>query len=84
MISTSKAEVNRMPMNAAGNPAMISSIALRNTWRYSTRCSLAPFARAVTTYCLRISSMKMFLVRIVSVAKPPTTSAVVGNTMCHR
>ncbi len=31
MISTSSAEVNRMPMKAAGKPAMISSIALRNT-----------------------------------------------------
>ena len=72
-----------MPMKAAGKPATISSIALRNTWPYSTRRSPAPLARAVTTYCLRISSRKQFLVSIVSPAKPPTTRAVVGSTMCH-
>ncbi len=70
-------------MNAAGNPATISSIALRNTWPYSTRVSDAPFARAVTTYCLRISSRKQFLVRIVRLANPPATRAMVGSTMCQ-
>ena len=70
-------------MKADGNPATISSMALRKTWPYSTRRSPAPLARAVTTYCLRISSRKQFLVRMVSPAKPLATSATVGSTMCQ-
>ena len=72
-----------MPMNACGKPATISSMALRNTWPYSTRCSPAPLARAVTVYCLRISSRKQFLVSMVRLAKPPATMAIVGSTMCQ-
>ena len=70
-------------MKAAGKPATINSMALRKTWPYSTRASPAPLARAVSTYCLPISSRKAFLVSIVSPAKPPMTSAMVGSTMCQ-
>ncbi len=72
-------------MNAAGKPVTISGIsALRNTCFHSTRRSDKPFARAVSTYCLRISSRKVFFVSIVMTAKLPTTDAITGNVMCHR
>ena len=58
--------------------------ALRNTCFHSTRRSDKPFARAVSTYCLRISSRNAFLVSIVITAKFPTTEATTGNVMCHR
>jgi len=45
---------------------------------------VSPFERAVTTYCLLISSRKEFLVSMVRLAKPPTTSAVTGSMMCQR
>ena len=71
------------PMKAAGKPATTISIALRKTWPYSTRRSVRPLARAVSTYCLWISSRKEFLVRKVSVVKPPITMAPIGSAMCH-
>jgi len=37
MTSISKDPVKKMPMNADGKPAITSSMALRNTWPYSTR-----------------------------------------------
>jgi len=46
--------------------------------------SSKPFARAVTTYCLLISSRKEFLVSMLSVAKPPMTIAKIGNAKCQK
>ena len=40
--------------------------------------------RAVSTYCLRISSRNEFLVNSVDVAKAPSDMAVTGSAMCHR
>ncbi len=40
--------------------------------------------RAVSTYCLRISSRKEFLVRSVEVAKAPSAIAIIGSAMCQR
>ncbi|MNN27047.1 hypothetical protein D3C81_1405700 [compost metagenome] len=82
--SISKEPVKKMPMNAEGKPAITSSMALRNTWPYSTRGRLRPLALAVTTYCLLISSRKLFLVSKVMVAKLPMTSAVIGSTRCQK
>ena len=48
-------------------------MALRKTCPRARARSARPLARAVSTYCLRISSRKEFLVSIVSVAKLPTT-----------
>ena len=45
---------------------------------------MRPLERAVTTYCLWISSRKEFLVSMVSPAKPPTTRAVTGKVMCQK
>ena len=59
-------------------------MALRNTCRHSTVRSSTPLARAVSTYCLRISSSTEFLVRIVITAKPPSTIAVTGSAMCQK
>ncbi|MNP56092.1 hypothetical protein D3C76_1507900 [compost metagenome] len=82
--SISKEPAKNTLMNAWGMPDTTNSIALRNTWPYSTRRSLMPLARAVTTYWRVISLRKEFLVRIVSVANPPITSAVTGNTRCQK
>ena len=71
-------------MNAAGKPVTKGINALRMTWRYSTRFSLKPLARAVSTYCLRISSRNAFLVNMVMTAKEPSTLAVTGKAMCHK
>ena len=70
--------------NAAGKPVMIGINALRKTWRHSTLRSSTPLARAVITYCLRISSSTEFLVRMVITAKPPITIALMGSVMCQR
>ncbi|MNH38706.1 hypothetical protein D3C72_2130710 [compost metagenome] len=82
--SISSEPVKKMPMKADGKPAMTSSMALRNTWPYSTRFGLRPLALAVTTYCLLISSRKLFLVSKVMVAKLPITRAVTGRTRCQK
>ncbi len=71
-------------MNAPGKPTISGSSALRNTCFHNTRRSDKPFARAVSTYCLRISSRNAFFVSIVITAKLPTTDATIGNVMCHR
>ena len=76
--------VKNAATKAAGKPVMIGIIALRNTWRQSTRRSSTPLARAVITYCLRISSSTEFLVRMVMTAKPPITMAVIGSVMCQK
>ncbi len=39
--------------------------------------------RAVTTYCLRISSRNEFLVRSVIVAKAPSAIDTIGSVMCQ-
>ena len=44
----------------------------------------APLARAVITYCLRISSRKVFLVSMVITANAPATEAVTGKVICQR
>ena len=54
-----------------GKPVMIGISALRNTCLNSTLRSESPLARATSTYCLRISSTNVFLVRMVIVAKLP-------------
>ncbi|MNY31381.1 hypothetical protein D3C86_1655430 [compost metagenome] len=71
-------------MNAAGKPVTSGINALRNTCFQSTRRSARPLARAVSTYCLRISSRNAFLVSMVMTAKLPTTDAVIGSTRCQR
>jgi hypothetical protein len=43
-----------------------------------------PLARAVSTYCLRISSRKQFLVKIVSIAKAPIPMAISGSVRCQK
>ena len=63
---------------------MMGIKALRKTCRHSTPRSATPFARAVITYCLRTSSSTEFFVRMVIIAKPPTTMAVTGNVMCQK
>ena len=55
-------------MNAAGNPAMMIASRYGRHARKAPS-SVRPFARAVITYCLLISSKKEFLVSIVRVAK---------------
>ena len=82
--SINKAPVKRMPTKAAGKPAITISMALRKTWPYSTRRSVRPLARAVSTNCLFNSSRKLFLVSMVKVAKPPMVNAVKGSAKCHR
>jgi hypothetical protein len=84
MFSISSDPVKKALTKAPGNPAMTIIIALRKTWPYSTRFSVRPFMRAVSTYCLRISSRNEFLVRKVEVANEPSTSADTGSTMCQR
>lgn len=71
-------------MKAAGNPVTSGIIALRKMCFHSTRRSDKPLLRAVSTYCLRISSRNAFLVSMVTTAKPPTTDAVIGSAICHR
>ncbi len=71
-------------MKAAGKPVTSGISALRKICFHSTRRSDRPLARAVSTYCLRTSSRKAFLVSIVTTAKLPTTDAVIGSTRCHR
>ena len=71
-------------MKAAGKPVMIGISALRNTCFHSTLRSSSPLARAVSTYCLRISSRNEFLVSMAVTAKLPNTMAVTGSAMCHR
>ncbi|MNP83390.1 hypothetical protein D3C76_1823200 [compost metagenome] len=73
-----------MLIKVAGKPAITSSMALRKMCFHRMRSSLTPLARAVTTYCLRISSRKAFLVNMVRAAKPPITVASTGRVMCHR
>ncbi|MNT58312.1 hypothetical protein D3C72_1957390 [compost metagenome] len=82
--STSSEPVKKIPMKAEGKPAITSSMALRNTWPYSTRWLVRPLALAVITYCLLISSRKLFLVSRVMVAKLPITSAVTGSARCQK
>ena len=76
--------VKNAPMKAPGKPVTSGISALRKTCLYSTARSDSPLARAVSTYCRRISSRKVFLVSIVVTAKLPTTIAVTGSAMCHR
>ena len=76
--------VKKMLMNAAGKPAMTRSIAFLNTCLRRTFLSVSPFARAVMTYCLLISSRNEFFVRNVRVAKPPIVSATMGRTRCQK
>src|SRR2546426_2001398 len=76
--------VKNAATKAAGKPVMIGIIALRNTWRQSTRRSSTPFARAVITYCLRISSSTEFFVRMVMTAKPPTTILTKNSVLEER
>ena len=71
-------------MNADGKPVTKGIIALRNTCFQSTLSSLKPLALAVITYCLRISSIKEFLVSMVITAKLPNTDAVIGKTKCQK
>ena len=63
---------------------MMGISALRNTCLYSTCFSLKPLARAVSTYCLRISSRNEFFVSTAVTAKLPSTMAMMGSVMCHR
>ena len=84
MTSVSSEPVNKMPMKALGKPAIMISMAFRKMWPYSTRRSLKPFARAVTTYCLVISSRNEFLVRSVRPANPPITSEKMGSAKCQK
>ena len=63
---------------------MMGINALRNTCFQSTCRSLKPLARAVSTYCLRISSRNEFLVNTVVTAKLPSTMAMMGSVMCQR
>src|ERR1700676_1369945 len=53
-------------------------------WLYSTCRSLQPLARAVITYCLRISSRNEFLVSNVMVAKAPSAIEISGRVMCQK
>ncbi len=71
-------------MKAAGKPVTMGMSALRNTCFHSTCRSLRPLARAVITYCLRISSRNAFLVSMAVTAKLPSTMAVTGRVMCQR
>ena len=84
MTSMISDEPKKILMKAAGKPAITISIALRNTWPYRTRASDKPLAFAVVTYCLLISSIKLFLVNSVRVAKLAIVVAITGNVMCHR
>jgi hypothetical protein len=76
--------VKKAATKAAGKPVMMGIIALRNTCRQRTLRSSTPFARAVITYCLRISSRTEFFVRMVITAKPPITIALTGSAMCQK
>ena len=80
----SKEPVKNAPMKAAGKPVTMGISALRITCFHSTWFSGRPLARAVSTYCLRISSRKEFLVSMAVTAKLPNTMAVTGSAMCHR
>ena len=71
-------------MKAAGKPVTMGMSALRNTCFHITWRSLKPLARAVVTYCLRISSKNAFLVNMVVTAKLPSTIAITGSVMCHK
>jgi len=82
-VSMSSDPVKKAPMNAAGRPVMIGIRALRNTCFQRTFFSGTPLARAVSTYCLRISSSTEFLTSMVITANPPTTMAVTGSAICR-
>ena len=71
-------------MNAAGKPAIDQQHRVAEDVAVEHAALVRPLARAVSTYCLLISSRKQFLVSIVSVAKPPITSAVIGRAMCQK
>ena len=71
-------------MNAAGKPVTSGISALRKMCFHSTRGCDRPLARATSTYCLRISSMKVFLVSIVTIAKLPITRQVSGSVRCQK
>ncbi len=84
MVSISSEPVKKAPTNAPGKPAITISIAFRKMCPYSTRFSPQPFARAVITYCLRISSRNEFLVSIVVVVKAPSAIANSGSVRCQK
>ena len=84
IVSISSEPVKKAEMKAPGKPATMISIAFRKTWPYSTLRSVSPLARAVVTYCLRISSRKEFLVSSVVVAKAERDSAINGRVRCQK
>ena len=59
-------------------------MALRKMWPYSTWLLLQPLARAVSTYCLRISSRNEFLVSSVMVAKADSAIEMIGSVRCQK
>ena len=79
-----KDNFEQFPRGGLDLNAITINIELRKTWPYNTRFGLKPFALAVSTYCLFISSRKEFFVNIVKPAKPPMTIDVTGSTMCHK
>lgn len=83
-VSINRLPLRNAPTKAAGKPVRSGIIALRKTCFQSTSRCGAPFARAVSTYCRPISSRKVFFVRMVTIAKLPTTDAVTGKAICHK
>ena len=82
--SISRDPVNKILMNALGNPAITINIAFRKTCRCKIFFWLNPFDFAVITYCLLISSRNEFLVNMVRLAKPAMAMDKTGSVICHK
>lgn len=73
-------------LTAWGSPVQVWQVAghTENHLPYSTFFSLNPLLRAVSTYCLFNSSIKLNLVKYASPANPPIVLAVMGNAKCQK